>query len=171
MTSRAPFSHRQRQTFKRFFAWSDREAMRAVTCKPLTTPLGWTIRFRPGTSAKSPERTGRNFCVQGAGADMMRLLMMRLTEGGVAVCAAIHDGFLVECDAEAADAVLKTVTATMDKCAVDLIGAPIPIKSKIFRWPERYHEGKTASAEMFETVMKLVGEAEERSSLPQSLAG
>ena len=63
------------------------------------------------------------------------------------------------------------MTATMDKCAVDLIGAPIPIKSKIFRWPERYHEGKTASAEMFATVMKLVGEAEERSSLPQSLAG
>ncbi len=69
--------------------------------------------------------------------------MMRLTEGGVAVCAAIHDGFLVECDVGDADAVLKTVTATMDKCAVDLISAPIPIKSKIFRWPERYHEGKT----------------------------
>ena len=45
----------------------------------------------------------------------MRLLMMRLTEGGVAVCAAIHDGFLVECDAEGRRrCLLKTVTATME---------------------------------------------------------
>jgi hypothetical protein len=113
--------------------------------------------------------------VQGCAADMMRLLMMRLTEGGTAVCAAIHDGFLVECDADDADAILEAVTATMDKCAVDLIGAPIPIKSRIFPWPECYDEGKTAAAEMFATVMRLVGEAEEKDAairdVPHSLGG
>ncbi len=51
LESARAFLQRQRQTFKRFFAWSDRKAMRAVTCKPLTTPLrlrGDSIR--PGTS-------------------------------------------------------------------------------------------------------------------------
>ena len=80
------FLKRQRQVLRRLFAWSDARRRRRSTCKPLFTPLGWTIRFRPGTSAKSPERTGRNFCIQGPAADMMRLLMIRLTEAGVAVC-------------------------------------------------------------------------------------
>jgi DNA polymerase-1 len=154
------FLKRQRQILHRFFTWSDLKARKAVTCKPLFTPLGWTIRFRPGTTTKSPERTGRNFCVQGLAADMMRLLMIRLTERGVAICAAIHDGFLFECGAHEVEEVLAVVRAAMDQCAIDLIGAPIPIKHRIFRWPESYQEGKTQSRELFDTIMELVGEAE-----------
>lgn len=155
------FLKRQREIFRRFYAWSDAQAWKAVTCKPLATPLGWTIRFRPGTSTQSPERTGRNFRVQGLAADMMKLLMIRLTEAGIAVCAAIHDGFLIEFGADEADAVLERVKATMDHCAVDLIGVTIPIKHKIFRWPARFDEGKTHATEMYETIMRLIGEAEE----------
>ena len=154
------FLKRQRQILRRFFAWSDLKAQRAVTCKTLVTQLGWTIRFRPGTSTKSPERTGRNFCIQGSASDMMRLLMIRLAEAGVAICAAIHDGFLFECDAGEVDETLAAVKAAMDKSAVDLIGATIPFKLKVFRWPERYQEGKTQARELFDTIMRLVGEAE-----------
>jgi DNA polymerase I-like protein with 3'-5' exonuclease and polymerase domains len=154
------FLKHQRQVFRRLFAWSDRKAQKAVTCKTLTTPLGWTLRFRPGTSVKSPERTGRNFCIQGLAADMMKLLMIRLTEAGVAVAAAIHDGFLIECDAREADHVLAVVRAAMDRCALELIGVTIPIKHKVFRWPESYDEGKTQARELYDTIMRLVGEAE-----------
>jgi hypothetical protein len=154
------FLKRQREVFRTFFSWSDRKARTALACKPLATPLGWTVRFRPETSTRAPERSGRNFCVQGTAGDMMRILMIRLTEAGVAVCAAIHDGFLIECDAAEVDAVLGFVKTTMDRCAVDLIGAPIPIKHKTFCWPECYHEGKTKIAELYETIMKLIDEAE-----------
>jgi DNA polymerase-1 len=154
------FLKRQRQILRPFFAWSDTKAQKAVTCKTLFTPLGWTIRFRPGTSTPSPERTGRNFCIQGLAADTMRLLMIRLTEAGVVVCAAIHDGFLFECGADEVDDVLARVKAAMDKCAVNLIGATIPIKHQVFRWPEGYQEGKTQGRELYETIMKLIGEAE-----------
>jgi DNA polymerase I len=154
------FLKRQRQILRRFFAWSDLKAQRAVTCKTLVTQLGWTIRFRPGTSTKSPERTGRNFCIQGTAADMMRLLMIRLAEAGVAICAAIHDGFLFECDDGEVDKVLAIVKAAMDQSALDLIGATIPFKLKVFRWPERYEEGKTQARELFDTIMRMVGEAE-----------
>jgi DNA polymerase I-like protein with 3'-5' exonuclease and polymerase domains len=154
------FLKRQREIFHVFFTWSDRKARRALACKPLLTLLGWTVRFRPETSTKSPERTGRNFCVQGGAADMMRLLMIRATEAGYTTCAALHDGFLFECDATEADAVLEAILAIMDKCAVDLIGAPIPVKSKIFRWPECYRDDKKATAELFETIMRSIEEAE-----------
>jgi DNA polymerase family A len=154
------FLKRQRQILRRFFAWSDLKAQRAVTCKTLVTQLGWTIRFRPGTSTKSPERTGRNFCVQGSAADMMRLLMIRLAEAGVATCAAIHDGFLFECNDSQVDEVLATIKAAMDRSALDLIGATIPFKLRVFRWPERYTEGKTQARELFDTIMRLIGEAE-----------
>ena len=154
------FLKRQRQILRRFFAWSDLKAQRAVTCKTLVTQLGWTIRFRPGTSTKSPERTGRNFCIQGSAADMMRLLMIRLAEAGVAICAAIHDGFLFECDDREVEKVLAVIKAAMDKSALDLIGATIPFKLKVFRWPERYTEGKTQASELFDTIMRMVSEAE-----------
>jgi DNA polymerase-1 len=153
------FLKRQRQIFHRFFAWSDHKAQRAVTCKTLTTQLGWTIRFRPGTSTKSPERTGRNFCVQGSAADMMRLLMIRVSEAGVAICAAIHDGFLFECDERDVEQTLAIIKAAMDKSALDLIGATIPFKLKVFRSSERYSEGKTQARELFDTIMRMVGEA------------
>jgi hypothetical protein len=164
------FLKRQRETFRPLFAWSDRKARKALACKELTTPLGWTVRFRPETSTRSPERSGRNFCVQGCGADAMRLLMIRLTEAGYAVCAVIHDGFLIECDADEADGVLAAVTAIMDRCSIDLIGAPIPVKAKIFRWPENYHEGKTKVAELFETIMRLIDEAEEAEATRRCVA-
>ena len=61
---------------------------------------------------------------------MMRLLMIRLAEAGVATCAAIHDGFLFECDAREVDDVLVTVKAVMDRCAVDLIGATTPLSTR-----------------------------------------
>jgi hypothetical protein len=164
------FLKRQREVFRVFFAWSDRKARKAVACKLLETRLGWAIRFRPGTSTRSPDRTGRNFCIQGTAADMMRLLMIRLTEAGLTVCAAIHDGFLIECATGEADAVLKAVTTTMDRCAVDLIGAPIPIKHRVFRWPECYSEGKTRATELFETIMRLIDEAEKREAAERAAA-
>ena len=91
---------------------------------------------------------------------MMRLLMIRLAEAGVAICAAIHDGFLFECDDREVEKVLAVIKAAMDKSALDLIGATIPFKLKVFRWPERYTEGKTQAREMFDTIMRMVGEAE-----------
>lgn len=154
------FLKRQRQILHRFFVWSDLKAQRAVTCKTLATQLGWTIRFRPGTSTNSPERTGRNFCIQGTAADMMRLLMIRLAEAGVATCAAIHDGFLFECDDREVEKTLAIIKTAMDQSALDLIGATIPFKLKVFRWPERYTEGKTQPRELFDTIMRLIGEAE-----------
>jgi hypothetical protein len=90
---------------------------------------------------------------------MMRLLMIRLTEAGYAVCAAIHDGFLIECNADEADALLKAVRAVMDQCAQDLIGVSIPVKSKIFRWPESYREDDDDVTALFETIMRRVDEA------------
>ena len=62
---------------------------------------------------------------------------------------------------EEVDTVLAFVKAAMDKSAVDLIGATIPVKHKVFRWPEGYQEGKTQARELYETIMKLIGEAEE----------
>jgi hypothetical protein len=158
------FLRRQREVFNVFFAWSDRKARMAVSGKELSTILGWTIRFTPETSVKSPERTGRNICVQGSAADMMRILMIRLTEAGYDVCAAIHDGFLIECGIDEAEAVRSAILAIMDQCAIDLVGSPIPIKSQIFRHPENYQEEDDDAkgvTELFEHIMRLVEEAEE----------
>jgi hypothetical protein len=88
------------------------------------------------------------------------LLMIRVSEAGVAICAAIHDGFLFECDERDVEQTLAIIKAAMDKSALDLIGATIPFKLKVFRSSERYSEGKTQARELFDTIMRMVGEAE-----------
>jgi DNA polymerase I len=69
-----------RQALAQFFCWSDGIVARAMLGWPLTTPLGWTLRFREGTTAPAPDRTARNFLMQGTAADMMRLAMIRAIE-------------------------------------------------------------------------------------------
>jgi DNA polymerase I len=55
------FLQRQRERFAVFSRWSDAVVAWAMQGKPLKTPLGWTLRFRPGATAKAPDRTSRNF--------------------------------------------------------------------------------------------------------------
>ena len=96
---------------------------------------------------------------------MVRLATCLLVEARLSVCAVIHDAFVVETAAENAERDRARVHAIMDQASEMLLGEGrrIRIKSEIIRYPDRYEDkdGK----EMFETIMRLLVEAEGKQGL------
>jgi hypothetical protein len=150
----------QRRKFAAFYRWSDALACMAHQGKQLTTRLGWTLRFRQGSGAEAPDRTGRNFPMQGHGAEIMRLVMIRATEAGLRVGGALHDGFTIEAAAREIEAHAQAMRAIMERSALDVIGGVIPVDVEIARWPDRYPV-EDKHCELFERIVQLAKDAEQ----------
>ena len=73
---------RQRANFPVFYAWSDTFAYRGLCAAPLWSPLGWRFWPQYWKDNDPPDRTCRNFPVQSAGADVMRIATIRAFEAG-----------------------------------------------------------------------------------------
>ena len=97
-----------RETYPRFWAWSDGAESHAMLLNRLHTAFGWTVRI--GSDANP--RSLRNFPCQANGAEMLRLACCLALERGVSVLAPIHDALLVEgLEWEIEDAVAETQEA------------------------------------------------------------
>jgi hypothetical protein len=124
-----------RQTFRRFWAWSDEVQDRAVLTGRLHTCFGWQVRVTTDTRPTSL----RNFPMQAHGAEMMRLAACLATERGLTVCAPVHDAFLIEAAAGAIDRAAAGMQDAMRE-ASELVLAGFPLRSdvKVVRHPDRY---------------------------------
>lgn len=148
-----------RARFSVFFSWSDAIVARAMLGRQLTSPLGWALRFRKGTSTKSPARTARNYVMQSVAADMMRLVVIRATEEGLCVCSVLHDGFFVEAEEDEIDAAASRMHTIMDEVSKMVIGVVIPVDVATFVWPNCY-EPDDDDAEVYRTIMQMLEEDE-----------
>lgn len=72
---------KHRNTFPKFWRWSDLTLDGAMLYGWLRSPLGWTLRFGPGANP----RTGRNFPMQAAGADILRVACELVSDAGVEI--------------------------------------------------------------------------------------
>jgi hypothetical protein len=139
------------ETFRRFWAWSDRIEMQGMLTGELRTVFGWTIHV--GTDANP--RSLRNFPMQGNGAEMLRLACCLATERGIAVCAPVHDALLVEGPADGiGDVVAETQQAMREASEFVLPGFPLRTDAKIVRYPDRYVDER--GCRMWQTVCRLL---------------
>jgi hypothetical protein len=143
------------ETFKRFWAWSDRIEMEAILSGGLRSVFGWKVHV--GTDANP--RSLRNFPMQANGAEMMRLACCLATERGIQVCCPVHDALLVEGSAdEIDDVVRRTQDAMREASEVVLSGFSLRTDAKILRYPDRYSDER--GKRMWETVWTLLAEEE-----------
>jgi DNA polymerase I-like protein with 3'-5' exonuclease and polymerase domains len=139
------------ETFKRFWAWSDRIEMEAMLSGSLRTVFGWTVHV--GTDANP--RSLRNFPMQANGAEMMRLACCLATERGITVCCPVHDALLVEGPAEEIEEVVtQTQEAMREASEVVLSGFSLRTDAKVVRYPDRYSDER--GKRMWETVVSLL---------------
>ena len=93
--------------------------------------------------------------MQANGAEMLRIASILLTEGGVRVCAPVHDAFLIEAPLDELD---QAITLTMQKMQeasrIVLDGFELTSDAKIVRYPERYMDKR--GTVMWGKVMKLI---------------
>lgn len=146
-----------RQTYRRFWRWSDATVDEAGLRGQLWTVFGWQLR--PAFPANS--RSLRNFPMQGNGAEILRLASCYLTEAGIRVCAPIHDALLIEAPAsEIEDSVALAQELMARASAVVLGGFSLRSEAKVVYHPDRFMDkrGKV----MWGKVADLVGAIKSR---------
>jgi hypothetical protein len=149
-----------RETFRRFWEWSDRVETQAMLTGRLRTVFGWAVHVGPDANPRSL----RNFPMQAHGAEMMRLACCLTTERGIQVCAPVHDALLVEGPADSIeDVVARTQEAMREASELVLPGFPLRTDAKVVRYPDRYEDER--GQRMWETVQRLLAETPETAEL------
>ncbi len=144
-----------RETFRRFWEWSDRVEAGAMLTNRMRTVFGWALHVGPDANPRSL----RNWPMQAHGAEMMRLAACLATERGVEVCCPVHDAFLIEADQDRIEAETERMRGCMREASeLVLPGFPLRTDAKMVRHPERYSDPR--GRRMWELVGRLLDEAE-----------
>jgi DNA polymerase I len=141
-----------RETYRRFWKWSDAAVDHAMLTGSLPTVFGWRVHV----GENSNPRSLRNFPMQANGAEMLRLACSFATERGVEVCAPVHDAVLICAPLDRLEADIAVMRAAMAEASkVVLSGFEIGTDVKVVRYPHRYMDPR--GAVMWDRVMGLIG--------------
>jgi hypothetical protein len=151
--------HQHRQTYQRFWRWSDAVVDHAMLYGRIWTVFGWTLHTGPEVNVRSL----RNFPVQANGAEMLRLACCLATERGIRVCAPVHDALLIEAPLTEIEAsVAATQAAMVEASTVVLSGFALRSDAQIVRYPDRYIDER--GRRMWDAVLDVVSELQEATS-------
>jgi DNA polymerase I len=143
--------HAHRETYRRFWAWSDAALDHAMLLGELHTVFGWRVHI----GEKPNPRSLRNFPMQANGAEIMRLAACLATERGVEVCAPVHDAFLICAPFDRLDTDITIMRAAMVEASrIVLSGFELGTDVSITRWPDRYMDPR--GTVMWERVIRLL---------------
>jgi len=129
--------HKHRETHAVFWRWLDAGAQDAYLSGQIETTMGW--RMLVGDPAARVREDGRwqeygtksltlmNWRMQAAGADIIRLACAALTAAGVEVIYPVHDAILFMADISCMDDVGNLVATVMERAAITVLGARIPV--------------------------------------------
>ncbi len=140
-----------RETYPKFWRWSDAALDLAMLQGALWTVLGWTIHIGENPNPRSL----RNFPMQANGAEMLRLACCLATEDGIRVCAPIHDAILIEAPLAELNDVVKQAGAAMAKASEMVLGGfRLRTEAKLIRFPDRYEDGR--GLRMWQTICEII---------------
>jgi DNA polymerase-1 len=146
-----------RQTYRRFWEWSDAAVDQAMLVGVIHTVFGWPMRI----GERSNPRSLRNFPMQANAAEMLRVACCLATERGVEVCAPVHDAVLICAPLERIDDDIVAMRAAMAEASrFVLAGFELSTDVKVTRWPNRYMDPR--GRQMWERVCSLVAQREPR---------
>ena len=145
-----------RQTYPKFWAWSEAAVNHAMLRGWLHTVFGWRVQV----GSRANPRSLANFPMQANGAEMLRLACCLATEREILVCCPVHDALLVEGPDDEIEAVVNQAQAAMAEASrVVLAGFELRSDAKIVRYPDRY--GDPRGVRMWDAVMSIVAELRE----------
>ncbi len=140
-----------RQTYPQYWHWVDNVVDYAMLENLLFTVFGWNLQVKGGCNTRSLA----NFPMQANGAEMLRLACCLATEGGITVCAPIHDALLIEADIDQIDEAVELTQQFMLKAGQEVLdGFELRTDVEIISWPDRYLTNR--STEMWSMVMDLL---------------
>jgi DNA polymerase I len=149
-----------REKFAVFDAWSDNFAYRGLSAAPLWSRLGWRFWPQYWKDGRTPDRTCRNFPVQSAGADIMRIAAIEALKAGIRICAIVHDEFVIEDSIDNIEQSSKAMSEIMMRSTEEITGRSIPVDCQITRYPQRCYDDD--GKDDFEMIMQMLEEIEQR---------
>lgn len=156
-----------RETYRKFWLWSDAAVDLAMLLGSLHTVLGWHVHVDDNPNPRSL----RNFPMQANGAEMLRLACCLATECGLEVCAPVHDAVLICAPLEHLERDIARMRAIMAEASRVILGGfelrtdcpdvidddgestPFP---HVIRHPRRYMDKR--GAVMWERVITLIAQ-------------
>jgi DNA polymerase I len=144
-----------RETYARFWQWSDHVVDRAVLTGSIYSCFGVVLHLSPGANPRSV----RNFPMQANGAEMLRLACCLATERGVEVCAPVHDAVLICAPLDRLEQDVATTQAAFAEASrVVLNNFELRSEAKVVCFPNRYSDAR--GRRMWQETMSLVERAE-----------
>jgi len=133
---------RHREAYRVFWSWAERNMNKGLLGEALFTCFGWQIRVDSGESPKA--NTFLNWPMQAHGAEMMRLACCLATEGGLKICAPIHDALLLEAPIELMSDHLARLKQYMNEASEIILGDNkiCRVDTEVFNYPNRYMDKK-----------------------------
>jgi DNA polymerase I len=107
-----------RQIFRRYWAWSDETVRRARWSGSIESVYGW--RLMVGNETEENEL--RNYKVQSAGAEILRIRHLLLWEAGIEVLSPVHDVFLIQSRRSDLEDVKRVTQRAMEKAGEYVLG-------------------------------------------------
>jgi DNA polymerase-1 len=142
-----------RETYRKFWAWSDAAVDTAMLAGSLHTVFGWRVHV----GENSNPRSLRNFPMQANGAEMLRLACCLATERGIEVCAPVHDAVLICAPLERLETDVATMRAVMAEASrIVLAGFELGTDVHVIQYPDRYSDGR--GRVMWDRVLSLINQ-------------
>jgi DNA polymerase family A len=144
-----------RETYRRFWEWSDAALDQAMLLGVIHTVFGWPVHI----GERSNPRSLRNFPMQANGAEMLRIACCLATERGIEVCAPVHDAVLICAPFDRLETDIARMRAAMAEASRFVLGGfELATDVKVVCWPDRYIDPR--GRHMWERVCGLVAQAE-----------
>jgi DNA polymerase I-like protein with 3'-5' exonuclease and polymerase domains len=147
-----------RQQFAQYWAWSDDYVAHALQTGIVRTALGWSYRI--GLVGAVNDRSIRNWPIQSAGADILRIACILAVRHGVKLLAPIHDAVLIEAPIARIEADVALMREIMRRASRIVLNATadgtheLRTDAKIIQFPDRYTDKR--GDEIWARVIELL---------------
>lgn len=142
-----------RQTFPRFWRWSQSAVDHAMLHGYLYTVFGWRVHV----GQEANPRSLANFPMQANGAEMLRVACCLATERGIHVCAPVHDALLVEGPSDEIKSIVAATQDAMREASETALGGfALRTDAKVVGYPERFMDPR--GERMWNVVWRLIDE-------------
>jgi hypothetical protein len=123
-----------RQIFRKYWAWSDDTVRQARWTGQIESGYHWRFKVKKEVTDNSL----RNFKVQSAGADILRIANLLLWEAGVEVLSPVHDAFLIQSKRADLEDVKRVTQHAMEKASEYVLrGHKLRTEMLTLRYPDR----------------------------------
>lgn len=144
-----------RELFAQYWQWSDDWVQHALQAGTMQTVYGWECRTG---ITEFNERSIRNFPVQAAGAEILRIACIIMHRHGIKLCAPVHDAVLIEAPTDQIEADAALAQEIMRRASRIVLSGRTTIElrtdTKIVRYPDRYTDKRGVA--VWDRVLELL---------------